>query len=154
MVNIDGLNKADVLAEIYNYAVDMKSALRRTDMSIEDAASQLEIAKAEDTWRRTQKTKHNLPTKTEKIVQDISGNLGSSGYWDRARAQKQLNEDKTINKISGVYIDTSFKGRDLDTINYNSTYGQYAFENLVNGLKDEISFKKDGTKKKANKKYD
>jgi hypothetical protein len=150
MINLTGLNKAELLAALFNYAHDMKDALRIIDNeSIEEVQKGLIQAQAELISGKTSKTTSIKDKDVKSIIRNIESATTNNEYLTKDTARDILDNDKTLKRVNGVSINMSFKGDDLDTTNYNSMYGQWAAENIANNLKDYISLNKQGNPKKT-----
>lgn len=148
MINLTEINKAELLAEAFNYARDMEAALKITDQSIEATIGFLIIAVAEIKAGMTNKTTTVKSSDVKKIMLSIQNATINGDYLDKDSARLVLNNDKTIKRLNGVPLKLDFRGDDIESVQYNSMYGHNALECIVDSLKDYIGLKKDGTPKK------
>lgn len=151
MINLTGINKAELLAALFNYAHDMKDAMKIAPQSVEVAQGFLFVASAELLAGKTDKTTTVKSQEVKKIMKNIQDAKTNAEYLDKDSARTILDADKTLKKVNGISIMISFRGNDIDTTIFNSLYGQWAAESIANILKDEISLDKTGKIKKPKK---
>lgn len=148
MINLTGINKAELLSEAFNYAKDMAAALKITDQSLEATIGFLIIATAEIRAGKTNKTTTVKSSDVKKIMLTIQNSTINNEYLNKDSARTILNADKTIKRLNGIPLRLDFRGEDIESTQYNSMYGHNALECTVNTLKDYVGLKKNGTPKK------
>lgn len=151
MINLIGLNKADLLVALFNYAKDMKESKKVAPQSLEVAQAFLFAASAEVLAGKTDKTTTVKSPEVKQIMKIILDNKTKNEYLTTADAQALLVINTNIKEVNGVQIFINFKGTDIDSKKFNALYGQWAAESIVNAFKDEISFDKTGKIKKPKK---
>jgi len=151
MINIKGLDKAELLAALFNYAYDMKNAKSIIKNSLEATQGFLYIASSEVDAGKTDKTTTIKSTEVKNLIKSITDSKVQSKYLDKTSAQVILNSNKKIKSISNILIEIDFSSNNIDPTKFDSIYGQFSVSNFVSVLKDYISFDKTGKVKKPPK---
>jgi hypothetical protein len=154
MIDLTGLKKEDVLSALYNYARDIKEAVKMFSIPLEEAATVVAITQYEVATGYTGKNTKNKDEKVKKFIDNILNAKSSGKYIDKDYAKTILNGKKTIDAIDNIPLKLNFEANYLDVRHYNSLYGQFAGEIVINDLKDYISLKSNNEPKKTKNQHE
>ena len=152
MVNLIGIDKAELLAALFNYAKDMKESKKIMPTHLlEDTQIYLLVSSNEIIAGKTDETTSDKRQEIKKIMKAILDAKRKNEYLTPTTAQIIINANPNIKEVNGIPIFINLKGNDIDTCKFNSLYGQWAAESIANIFKDEISYDSTGKIKKPKK---